>query len=419
MEMDHHLIDPIIPSDGARLTYEQVAQGGVNQINLNEAYNPIIYQAARPHEIADMMLLEQHGTERPIFLVRRDGAQHAYALTHKQEEAKNLAKPGRPDDWGQLYYAEICPIVRNSHNAFLVPMKRQLVVIKRLKKSAISRYIHGNPGGENPYKELARMDELGDNIHVLKHIEALEDDIYLYMVMPKGWKTLAEVIKWHKPYTPNIREMMAPALCHKIFRHIIKILAHLERHSINHHDLSPDNLLFLSEGGNLVLFDFALSDRIPINPSTGQRTLIIRPHVVYGTRAWMDPVVYQGIGPYDGVAMDLWAVALILYNMSTNEALFNEPSPNDVDYRHFISFAGLWSHNEQTVDHLHYYGSLSQLDPKAFTLLRRLHKLSELNLNVSDQIIDLLKNMLNENPSRRFTLAQVMCSDYVTDFHEY
>jgi serine/threonine protein kinase len=197
------------------------------------------------------------------------------------------------------------------------------------------------------------------------------------------------------------------------------LLLVLERHGINHHDLSPDNFLFLTED-NLVVFDLALSSRIPINPLTRQRTLIAPDNNLFGTMAWMDPFVYDHANPYDGVAMDLWAAALILYNMLTNEYCYERPNRfENVCYNYFIHLQGLWSRNEAAVDLLHEYGGRAIAgDPNARSLCIRIHQLSVANLNISPQAMNLLENLLNEDPAQRFTLAQAMESDYVTAFRD-
>jgi serine/threonine protein kinase len=407
-------------SHGAYLTYAQVVSGGESHVV--EEYTPVIHRAANPDEIASMILFVSHGTDPSslsrIVLVRSEGAANAYALTHAPEQAIDLYNPrsNRPREWGKVFFASAYPAVENHPNAFHVPTARQQVAIKRLNKVAVKSYLQQHPDGENPYKELARMEEFGDNVHVLRHIEALEDDIYLYIVMPKGLKTLVQTINWHGRFSSQVREIIEPAHCHRIFCKIMKILCYLEHFRICHHDISPDNFLFLEED-NLVLFDFALSNRIPINPSTGHRTLISRPRIVRGTIAWMDPVVFHGNHSYDGVAMDLYAAAILLYNMLTNESLYVTPMVADTDYNHFIHLEGMWSRNQQTIDNLHGVFNTGQNDQN-LSLFHRLYKLSGLHLNISAQAMDLLKNMLNENPARRFTLAEVMESKYVTDFQD-
>jgi serine/threonine protein kinase len=237
------------PSDDARLTHEQVAEGGAHHIH--EICNPTIYPAANGRELASMTLNSRR--EGAIVLARSQGASQAYVLTHSPEHAiplyLSLGGLRQQQERGRIYFAVLCPAIGN--NVFEVPQVRQEVAIKVLNKLVIQEYLNRRPDGENPYKEIACMEEIGDNVHVLKHIEALEDERHLYIVMPKGAESLDNYVKGKMGKGQDI----PPARCHEIFCKIIQICAYLLENNINHHDLSPDNLLFLTEK-NLVLMDF-------------------------------------------------------------------------------------------------------------------------------------------------------------------
>ena len=398
--------DPLIPSAGARRTFRELAQSATPQPIVEEWYAPTIFPAAT--EMHHLRVQTPVDGVPPIWLVRREEAPQAYALTHPEELSIDLSNPSRPPDWGRLFFAVIYPALGN--NVFCVQMERpQHVAIKRLSKTAIAQaQLQG--GGENPYKEMARMEELGDNVHVLQHVEFLEDREYIYIVTPKACplKTLKDVIKWHRT-----DQLLDPALVQALFYKILRILAYLEERDINHHDISPDNFLFLSPD-NLVVFDLALSDRMPTQPpGSGLRTLIQPTAPPFGTRAWMDPHVFHHEQSYDGVAMDLWAAALILYNLLTNEYIYRTPDPNaDILYRYFIHLQGLWSRNEQTIDLVHQVGAQVPVNPIAHSLMDRLFELSSANLNIPLPAMNILQNVLLEDPSQRFTLAQTIESDY-------
>jgi hypothetical protein len=57
------------------------------------------------------------------------------------------------------------------------------VAIKVLQKDVVRRYL-AEGGREDPFKEVARMHALGDGTHVLESFEALEDEVFLFSVMP-------------------------------------------------------------------------------------------------------------------------------------------------------------------------------------------------------------------------------------------
>lgn len=211
----------------------------------------------------------------------------------------------------------------------------KFVAIKRLNKEAVRHY-HKQGGQENVYREVALMQELGDNKHVLKCIEFLEDEKYLYIVTPKACEvgTLKDCIQWGDPDD----ESMEQARIQKIWCKILQILGYLEEHGINHRDISPDNFLFLTRN-NLVVFDLAMSVKIPVNQETGQRCLIT-PQGRCGTKPFMAPEIYANREAYDGVATDLWGAAVILYCMLTNQLLYREPAVHDISYRYFVDAQG-------------------------------------------------------------------------------
>jgi len=188
------------------------------------------------------------------------------------------------------------------------------------------------------------MQELGDNDHVLECIEFLEDETYLYIVTPRACNdgTLKDCIAWG-----DANEIMDPERSHAIFCKMLRILVYLEEHGIQHRDLSPDNFLFLPPspgqvaGDNLVVYDLAMSVRIPVNPKTQHRALI-KPQGAVGTYPFMAPEIYAD-GIHDGVATDLWGVSVCLYCLLTNQLLYYHPCLQDISFCYFLHARGLSS----------------------------------------------------------------------------
>merc|ERR1712232_757122 len=147
-------------------------------------------------------------------------------------------------------------------------------------------------GHENPYIEILRMQQLGDNVHILKCTEALEDDDFLYIITP--WCTegsLKENIPW--AFLDSECPGFSTEDARKFFQQILECLCYLERHGICHHDISPDNFMFYND--RLLLADFAMSLRIPKDKYTNQRSLIHPPRDErdkFGTFAYQAPEVF-------------------------------------------------------------------------------------------------------------------------------
>jgi serine/threonine protein kinase len=337
----------------------------------------------------------------PISLVRGDeGATQAYAVlaTPPREIGTN-----RDPNWGRLFHAVLYP--RIGETQFFAPRNPTRVVVKRLNKHIVHDYLEQG-GSENPYREVSRMQEIGDDVHVLRCIEFLEDEDYIYII------TLAACqLGTLKDYIWGAADNLDEEQCRCIFLKILEILRYLARHMINHHDMSPDNFLFLTPD-NLVVYDLAMSLRIPVNPETGQRALITG-QGRFGTFAWMAPEAYIGAIPFDGVAMDLYAASVTLYNLLTRRILFYTPHPVDLLFRYFICSEMLWNidANDRALDILN--NNIDLDEDTHQRLLDTLWELSNANLGISAPAMDLLRNLLQWNPENRISLAEAMESDWV------
>lgn len=398
-----------VPSAGARLTYADIAQWPP-QAPVQETFHPVIHRAVCPP--TEMTVLRPQSSDPrdampPIYLMRETGATEAYALIDKEPISLSHHDTG----WGCVLFAVIYTRVGNT-NTFQAPEKPEYVAIKQLNKAVVARHM-ANGGQENPFKEIQRMQELGDNYHVLKCTAALEDDTYLYIVTPKACDeggTLKDIIPW-------LEEGVDPSRAHSLFIQILEILDYLMKHDICHHDLSPDNFVFLSKD-NLVAFDLALSLRMPRNEQGRHRTLMT-PQGNFGTRAWQAPEVFCDKADdgsrraFDGAGYDLWSAAVLLYNLSTGQVLYEIPHFANISYRYFVLAGGLGSRpiNERTVEILmDTFGDTEEGQ-------RRQHKLltqAMAHLNLTPDAVVLLENLLEVDPSARWNLAQAMESDYVT-----
>jgi serine/threonine protein kinase len=411
---------PLRPTPGAYLTFAELSSHPP-QSSVEAAYKPVIHRALR--DPPNVNVLHKQSDVPPVFLMRAEGPEQAYALIPGKEP---ISLNHHGPNWGCVYFACVYPIVprtTNSSTTVRAPDNKPVyVAIKQLSKSVVQQYLHQG-GQENPYKEIALMQELGDNIHVLECMEALEDETYLYIITLKACQegTLKDFIPWYKP------ETLSQPLIRDIFRKLLAILVYLEKNHVCHRDLSPDNFLFLRPD-TLVVFDLALSVRIPqimVNNnhngaeeshhrgSRRQRTLIL-PQGSFGTRAWQAPELFRD-KIYDGVGTDLWSVLVVLYNLSTNQVLYQLPHYSDIAFRYFLLAKGLSNHpvNERTIEVLMELNQPGTSDNRnnrdAQDLLARAMK----HLGFGRYLLQLFEHGLAINPGQRFTLANTIESDYV------
>lgn len=301
--------------------------------------------------------------------------------------------------WGCVYFGVILHQV--SPGVFQAPTAEQakLVAIKRLKKSVVDACL-AQGKRENPYKEIQRMQTLGDNIHVLGCIEALVDytNDFLYIIMPYCEKqSLAEWIPWDQGVSENQAK--------QVFSQLLENVVYLHDRGICHRDLSPDNCMIYN--GRVVLTDLAMSFRIPPGSGSGSSSLTT-PLGGFGKPAFLPPEVVMNLA-FDAKSCDLWSSIVVLFNLLTGEILYRVPVPQDLSFRYFILAGGVSStpQNERTVEILL---DLAEEDPSRQELWRKAQKC----LGLSPEALELLEGVLQVPPPDRWTERQVETCRWMT-----
>lgn len=316
------------------MTYAEVARQGPPQRPVEETYHPVLFHAQRklrvwtaPHDFPKSPLRYQE-----MYVARQDNPQQGYrrvrgkapiSLDHHgagwgyvivcivfdrlhDDSSKSSSTDGKntdPDKPPSRYQQVVAQIEQyEQQNPSLLspdpqqprllfnepdPTIAEFVAIKTLGKKVVNDYLAAG-GKENPYKEIYRMQQLGDNIHVLACVDALEDEHYLYIISPYcreltlkdniPWKpnslsgnTLEDSIGGLTPLEPTVPMSGLPSpstsaavdedTAREWFVQILQDLAYLQHHGICHHDVSPDN--FVRYKGRWLLFDLAMSLRVP------------------------------------------------------------------------------------------------------------------------------------------------------------
>lgn len=400
--------EPRPRSEASRVTYAELALHPPQKA-VEESFAPILHDACfyENGHPATVTVVPPQGQDPSLVptltLWRAENPTVGYArLPDKRSIQLHHHEPG----WGHVWFGIECPCIGD--NLFQAPPadEADYVAVKQISKAALARYRQTNGaeergGEEDPYKEMARLQELGDDQHVLACRDALETDDHLFLVTRRGTGTLKDLIPWLRS------ERLPMERVRSIIGQVLDILDYLAEHGISHRDFSPDNLLFL-EGDKLVAFDLALSLRIPT--VHGQRTLLL-PQGNFGTHAYMAPEVFLN-RVYDGVGADLWSASVTIYNLLTNQILYELPHPVDICFRYFIFAQALWqpSLNERAVEvlreifapgtppHRHQASLLSQ---------------AQAHLDLDDDAKALLESLLAINPHHRRTLAATMDSDFL------
>lgn len=330
----------------------------------------------------------------------------------------------------------------NSQDKFYEPFitsdnQQQIVAIKKDRRSII-RQMHDNNNNqnqqhpENPWKEVAAMQLLqnANNNHyhhpnILPLLDVLYDETFLYEIFPYcNGGSLYDLINHHY-YSPNgwLPENQARIY----FQQILNGIDYLHSKGICHRDISTQNILLMkttttstntktntsterkevtTNSNELVeqhqhdeyccvLMDFGMCVRIPYpypdDPHTedvtdvtmGTMRRIIHSQSHCGKLRFMAPEMYHQ-NDFDGLSVDLWSAAVILFVMLTGRHPYERPNDRqDAGYHDLLDAKYYW--DPQGVDQVFSWGH-----------------------TVSTEAVDLLQHMFHPNPRDRFTLAQVM-----------
>jgi serine/threonine protein kinase len=253
---------------------------------------------------------------------------------------------------------------------------------------------------EDPIKEVAALQYTGNyHPHVLGCLEVLQDDSYLYTVMPycSGGDLYSNIMagqvltNLENPIRPNMVRPPNEEQARVWFGQLLQGLFHMQKKGICHRDLSLENLL-LDEYGALVISDLGLALRVPYtdasNPgcvsdmSEGSQRLLIQAQGQCGDLVYMAPEVIERDDAFDGFALDLWASGVILFICLVGRAPFRWAHPTDVRYSLIAK------------------GKLAEM-------------MKDLDIPLSREASHLMQNMLWRNPRKRLSLAQVMNHPWV------
>ena len=148
------------------------------------------------------------------------------------------------------------------------------------------------------------------------------------------------------------------------FRQLLSAVAYMHCEGICHRDIKPENIL-LGTKGILKLSDFGLATLY--KRKQGERRLL---KSQCGTRMYVAPEILSG-HEYDGEAIDVWSMGIVLYVMLTGDVPWNEATVRSPDYMRFQS------------------------------------NLDFDNLTISSDAHDLLLSMLQPDPKKRISLKEI------------
>lgn len=407
-------------------------------------------------------------TTKLTFLMRRGNAQEAYCLL---DSATAILRNEFHQVWGHMLIGTIYKRA-GIMNTFQAPANREelatrYVDVRIYNRSAIQDYLRQG-GVENPYKEIARLRQLGDDVHVLRLVDALQDEHFLYIITRRAIRTLYDMIPWedamfqppHQPPHPIRHTTTLPPppsapmvyLARNTYRKLIQIIRYLQGHGIAHRNIHPRNLVFL-DSDTMVLCNFYYSHQLPTIPTTKMTTTAAAPHhnnshrnphpqtirrvltlpptdgpfaavtlaamdptcprdmAVITRLAYLPPEVYAG-RVCDGIQCDVWAATVILYNILTRRILYQRPEPNNILYRFNILARGL-AHQPFNPLSMEVLEDLILRGAEGRKISDQLVIRAQLHRNLPWDAMTILEHVLVPSPPQRWTLEQIGEFPYV------
>lgn len=347
---------------------------------------PEIYQALRNPRI----VLEGspgHVVDRGY--IRNNHPRHELAYARIGDKVIQLGPPDSVIKKGSVFYGRAYERVEGGRYR----ETEHVVVIKKLSKLYMRHF--GSPN-DNPYNEIAVAQAIGDNQHVMGMIEALEDEKYLYMIMPFFGLDLGEALH---AAVPDDKQLI---------RTLANNLKYLHEHNVIHRDLSLENVVVHAEYHERCcpLIDFAMGLQAVM---LEQHPRPITPQGICGKLPYLSPEIARDEAFSFGV--DIWALGCMCFYIWTGKMLYDLPGDRTWD----LLLRDAMLYDEAAAQDLldHWNGDANDLPPSDDWLLAKSRL--ELVQDLSAPRRDLLIGMLQMNQANRITAQGVLDHPYLQE----
>lgn len=391
--------------------------------------------------LADTPVLVVNGDairQEQIFLVRDSHEDTAATPCHAYQRIphKEPIPLGEGGERGQVLFCVAYPSITQQGGELLFqepPEDEAIVVaIKKIRKliyrPQLQRFISVDESNENPYNEIAAMQYLNPEASVNQHpvmgcIEALEDDECIYIIMPyiNGGE-----LHHHIPWASRQRRDagLPEAEARVVFGDILQCVEFLHQRGVCHRDLKNENIVMQSNNDGVAaammrpvpitdmsptIIDMAMSLKVTSTDTEGQYYKL-RAQGPCGTPPFMPPETAQNLD-FDGYAVDVWSLGVMLFNLLTGQRLYHAPIAQDFMFKHFLLLGGLtddelnetWQTRAANIVRRHRQHAASGRFSWLGSLLEQINVVQRLEPRARN----LLQGMLHPDPALRLTLAQV------------
>jgi serine/threonine protein kinase KIN1/2 len=214
--------------------------------------------------------------------------------------------------------------------------------------------------------EMAAMQLIGTrkHPHVVSCNEILFDEQNMYIVMP--YYEGQDLFDYWRANGP-LSEDQARLILRPIFQGLQ--LLHDELHIV-HLDLSPENIM-IGSNGHPTIIDMGMCLRIPFDDEFHHQRRFIQCHGTCGKLPYMAPELWIENKAFDGVAVDVWSMGVVLLQMVTG----TRPK----------------TYHDECFE-----------------------QLSEFTSNLTSECVDLMTNMLQADPQQRISVGNILNHPWFT-----
>lgn len=173
---------------------------------------------------------------------------------------------------------------------------------------------HGVPGARERFEQEAALMARIKHPHVLSILATGTVEKVPYLVMPVlAGKNLRDVLK--------AKSRLAPAEASRLMDQVLDALDAAHNVGVIHRDLKPENIVVQNDGNAMVL-------DLGVAKSWADGSAAQEGAAITGTPAYMPPEQCKGLPT--GVAADLYAAGVILFEMLAGHPPFTAPTPRQV-----------------------------------------------------------------------------------------
>ncbi|KAI8914256.1 kinase-like domain-containing protein [Gorgonomyces haynaldii] len=255
---------------------------------------------------------------------------------------------------------------------------REILLLRRLRHQNVIRLLD----------VYAKVEDNDGNTCVLPWFETIEQEP-VFWIYDDGTEQAKDVRlnKWYIvfEFCPCSLQTLLDAAegnklpineAHRYFVQLMDGLQYLHNQSVVHRDIKPANMLITNDGV-LKITDFGVAEQFSQYSAEPMKT-----EVFAGTHQFLAPEVVDGLDICDGAPIDVWACGVTLYYMITGRLPFDSKKDGYMDLYEQISKGSYQKPAEADAD-----------------------------------LQELIRNMLEKDPTKRFTVAEIQSTFWVKAYH--